>query len=160
MDAVIPWARLIKLIEPHYPKAGNGRQPLGLEKMPLIYFLQQWFDLSEPQAEDAIYDSESMRFAKVELGAGTLAHPGPRRARLPGTQAVVGLHQGQISRPGQEPRPRPDHVRSRQPLPSPASIASRAAELRVVNLLLGATIQAPDRFQAATNLARRRSCSS
>ena len=69
MDAVIPWARLLALIEPHYPTAGNGRQPLGLEKMLRIYFLQQWFNLSDPQAEDAIYDSESMRrFARVELG--------------------------------------------------------------------------------------------
>ena len=68
MDAVIPWSRLLALIEPHYPKAGNGRQPLGLEKMLRIHFLQQWFNLSDPQAEDAIYDSESMRrFARVEL---------------------------------------------------------------------------------------------
>lgn len=68
MDAVIPWATLIALIEPHYPKAGRGRQPLGLEKMLRIYFLQQWFNLSDPQAEDAIYDSESMRrFTRVEL---------------------------------------------------------------------------------------------
>src|ERR1700747_3706203 len=69
MDAVIPWSRLLALIEPYYPKAGQGRQPLGLEKMLRIYFLQQWFNLSDPQAEDAIYDSESMRrFARVELG--------------------------------------------------------------------------------------------
>jgi IS5 family transposase len=69
MDAVIPWETLLGLIEPHYPKAGRGRQPLGLEKMLRIYFLQQWFNLSDPQAEDAIYDSESMRrFARVELG--------------------------------------------------------------------------------------------
>ena len=69
MDAVIPWPRLARLIEPHYPKAGQGRQPLGLEKMLRIYFLQRWFNLSDPQAEDAIYDSESMRrFARVELG--------------------------------------------------------------------------------------------
>lgn len=68
MDAVIPWARLMRLIEPHYPKAGRGRQPLGLEKMLRVYFLQQWFDLSDPAAEDALYDSESMRrFAGVEL---------------------------------------------------------------------------------------------
>ena len=68
MDAVIPWDRLLALIEPHYPKAGNGRQPLGLEKMLRIYFMQQWFNLSDPQAEDSIYDSESMRhFARVEL---------------------------------------------------------------------------------------------
>src|ERR1700751_471217 len=69
MDAVIPWTRLLGLIAPHYPKAGHGRQPLGMEKMLRIYFLQQWFNLSNPQAEDAIYDSESMRrFARVELG--------------------------------------------------------------------------------------------
>jgi len=69
MDAVIPWTRLLALIAPHYPQAGAGRQPLGLEKMLRIYFLQQWFNLSDPQAEDTIYDSESMRrFARVELG--------------------------------------------------------------------------------------------
>jgi IS5 family transposase len=68
MDRVIPWAQLLALIAPYYPKAGKGRQPLGLEKMLRIYFLQQWFNLSDPQAEDAIYDSESMRrFAGVEL---------------------------------------------------------------------------------------------
>lgn len=69
MDAVIPWGELLALIEPHYPKAGNGRQLLGLEKMLRTYFLQQWFNLSDPQAEDALYDSESMRrFAPIELG--------------------------------------------------------------------------------------------
>src|SRR5207249_4432260 len=68
MDRVIPWKDLLAVIEPYYPKAGKGRQPLGLEKMLRIYFLQQWFNLSDPQAEDAIYDSESMRrFAGVEL---------------------------------------------------------------------------------------------
>src|SRR5258705_5614651 len=73
MDAVIPWPRLVRLIEPHYPKAGQGRRPIGLERMLRIYFLQQWFNLSDPQAEDAIYDSESMRrFAGVELGDDTI----------------------------------------------------------------------------------------
>src|SRR5512139_2203525 len=68
MDAVIPWADLLRVIEPHYPKAGNGRQPLGLEKMLRIYFMQNWFNLSDPQAEDSLYDSESMRrFAGLEL---------------------------------------------------------------------------------------------
>src|SRR5882757_571669 len=47
MEAVIPWLRLVRLIEPHYPKAGQGRRPLGLEKMLRIYFLQQWFNLSD-----------------------------------------------------------------------------------------------------------------
>jgi IS5 family transposase len=69
MDAVIPWVELRRLIEPHYPKAGNGRQPLGLEKMLRIYFVQQWFNLSDPQAEDSLYDSESIRrFVRIELG--------------------------------------------------------------------------------------------
>jgi transposase, IS5 family len=68
MNQTIPWKAMIELIEPYYPKAGRGRQPLGLEKMLRIYLLQIWFDLSDPQAEDAIYDSESMRrFAGVEL---------------------------------------------------------------------------------------------
>lgn len=68
MDAIIPWRQVLELIEPHYPKAGSGRPPLGLEKMLRIYFLQIWFNLSDPAAEEAIYDSESMRrFARVEL---------------------------------------------------------------------------------------------
>ena len=69
MDAVIPWVELVALIEPHYPKAGNGRQPIGLEKMLRTYFVQQWFNLSDPQAEDTLYDSESTRrFVGIELG--------------------------------------------------------------------------------------------
>ena len=69
MDQVIPWRRLLAVIAPHYPKAGRGRQPLGLEKMLRIYFVQQWFNLSDPAAEDALYDSESIRrFVGVELG--------------------------------------------------------------------------------------------
>jgi IS5 family transposase len=50
MDAVIPWPGLVRLIEPQYPKAGQGRQPLGLEEMRRIYFSQRWFNLSNPQA--------------------------------------------------------------------------------------------------------------
>ena len=69
MDAVIPWARVLALIAPHYPQAGRGRQPLGLEKMLRLYFVQQWFNLSDPQTEDTLYDSESVRrFVGVELG--------------------------------------------------------------------------------------------
>src|SRR5690606_6684477 len=60
MDRVIPWARLLALVEPHYPKRGRGRPPLGLEKMLRVYFLQHWFNLSDPAAEEALYDSESM----------------------------------------------------------------------------------------------------
>ena len=73
MDAVIPWAPLLALIVPHYPTDGRGRRPLPLETMLRVYFLQQWFDLSDPKAEDMLYDSESMRrFARVELGEDTV----------------------------------------------------------------------------------------
>jgi IS5 family transposase len=69
MEAVIPWKHLNGLIEPHYPKAGNGTQPMPLERMLRIYFMQQWFNLSDPAMEDSLYDSESMRrFAGIELG--------------------------------------------------------------------------------------------
>ena len=69
MDAVVPWATLLGLIEPHYPKAGNGRRPYPLEVMLRIYFLQQWYQLSDPGAEEALYDIQSMRaFAGLELG--------------------------------------------------------------------------------------------
>jgi transposase, IS5 family len=68
MDAVIPWKHLIRLIEPHYPKAGKGTQPMPMERMLRIYFMQQWFNLSDPAMEDSLYDSESMRrFAGIEL---------------------------------------------------------------------------------------------
>ena len=69
MDRVVPWARLVALIEPVYPKAGNGRQPMELESMLRLYFMQQWYALSDPAMEEALYDMESMRrFAGIELG--------------------------------------------------------------------------------------------
>ena len=68
MERVVPWLRLLKLIEPYYPKAGNGRPPMPMETMLRIYFLQQWYSLSDPAAEEALYDIESMRrFAQLEL---------------------------------------------------------------------------------------------
>ena len=57
MEQVMPWAELCVLIEPHYPKQGNGRPPVGLEQMLRIYFLQHWFNLSDPAVEEALYDS-------------------------------------------------------------------------------------------------------
>ena len=69
MDQVIPWKKLVGLIAPHYPVAGNGRPPLGLEKMLRIHFLQHWFNLSDPAMEEALYDSRSMqKFAGITLG--------------------------------------------------------------------------------------------
>src|ERR1700756_2217786 len=51
MDRVVPWPGLCALIEPFYPKPGNGRPPVGVERMLRIYFLQQWFNLSDPAVE-------------------------------------------------------------------------------------------------------------
>ena len=69
MEVVVPWGELEALIEAHYPKAGNGRQPVGLSIMLRVYFLQQWFNLSDPCAEDALYESPVLRgFAGVDLG--------------------------------------------------------------------------------------------
>lgn len=69
MDRVVPWDKLQGLIEPHYPKAGNGRRPMPLERMVRIYFVQQWYGLSDPGMEEALYDIESVRrFAGIELG--------------------------------------------------------------------------------------------
>src|SRR5450755_2008870 len=69
MEQVVPWAELRALIEPYYPKAGNGRPPVGVERMLRIYFLQQWFNLSDPAVEEALYDSAVMRsFVGIDLG--------------------------------------------------------------------------------------------
>ena len=69
MEQVVPWGKLCGLIEAYYPKAGNGRQPVGVERMLRIYFLQQWFNLSDPGVEEALYDSAVMRsFAGIDLG--------------------------------------------------------------------------------------------
>ena len=69
MDRVVPWRELCALIEPVYPKPGKGRSPVGLERMLRIYFLQQWFNLSDSGAEEALYDSLTMRrFAGIDLG--------------------------------------------------------------------------------------------
>jgi IS5 family transposase len=69
MDEVVPWARLLALVEPYYPKPGNGRRPVGLEIMLRAYFVQQWFNLSDPGVEDALYESPVLRrFVGVDLG--------------------------------------------------------------------------------------------
>lgn len=69
MDGVVPWAKFYAMVEPFYPKPGNGRPPIGLERMVRIYLLQQWFNLSDPGAEEALYDSQTLRqFAGIDLG--------------------------------------------------------------------------------------------
>jgi IS5 family transposase len=70
MESIIPWKELVAVIEPHYPNhQGAGRRPVGIERMLRIYFLQHWFNLSDPAAEEALYDSRAMRcFVGVDLG--------------------------------------------------------------------------------------------
>lgn len=71
MERIIPWRDLVEAIEPFYPKPrGAGRRPVGIERMLRIYFLQHWFNLSDPGAEEALYDSRAMRnFVGIDLGA-------------------------------------------------------------------------------------------
>ena len=66
---MVPWPKLCALIEPFYPKPGNGRPPVGVERMLRMYFLQQWFNLADPAVEDALYESAVMRqFVGIDLG--------------------------------------------------------------------------------------------
>jgi transposase, IS5 family len=69
MERVVPWPALCALIAPFYPKPGNGRPPIGVERMLRIYFLQHWFNLSDPAVEEALYDSLALRgFVGIDLG--------------------------------------------------------------------------------------------
>src|SRR6478609_8987711 len=69
MEVVVPWSSLCALIEPHYPSGERGRPPVGIERMLRIYFPQQWFNMSDPQAEDCLYDSVARRnFVGIDLG--------------------------------------------------------------------------------------------
>ena len=69
MDKVVPWDALLALLEPAYPTSGRrGRPPMALSSMLRIHFMQQWYALSDPAMEDALYEIESMRrFAGLEL---------------------------------------------------------------------------------------------
>jgi IS5 family transposase len=69
MEAIVPWTALCEVIEPHYPKVGNGRPPIGLERMLRIHFIQHWFNLADLSCEEALYDSASLRsFVGIDLG--------------------------------------------------------------------------------------------
>ncbi|MHB1960139.1 MAG: IS5 family transposase [Acidobacteriaceae bacterium] len=69
MDKIVPWGGLVALVGPHYPKGESSRPPVGLERMLRLYFLQQWFNLSDPGLEDALYESAALRrFAGINLG--------------------------------------------------------------------------------------------
>jgi IS5 family transposase len=70
MEAVIPWAKLLAVIEPFYPKGERGRPPVGLERMLRVDCLQQGYGLADEALQDALYDSQAMRgFARIDLTA-------------------------------------------------------------------------------------------
>jgi transposase, IS5 family len=69
MEALVPWRQFCAVIEPHYPKAGNGRPPVGLERMLRMYLVANWFNLGDEACEDALYDIPAFRdFCRIDLG--------------------------------------------------------------------------------------------
>ena len=82
MERVVPWSALCALIEPFYPKPGNGRPPVGVERMLRIYFLQHWFNLSDPAVEETLYNSLAMRrFVGIDLYDGRISKCGDAMMR-------------------------------------------------------------------------------
>ncbi len=69
MEVLVPWSEFCALIEPHYPKAGNGRPPIGIERMLRMYLVANWFNLADEACEDALYDIATFRdFCRIDLG--------------------------------------------------------------------------------------------
>jgi len=90
MEQVVPWARLIEVIEPHYPKSGKrGRPPIGLERMLRMYFVQQWYGLADEAVEDAVYDSQALRnFLGIDLSRQSV----PDATTLMGFRHLLEAH--------------------------------------------------------------------
>ena len=90
MEVVVPWARLIGVIEPYYPSGKRGRPPIGLERMLRLYFLQQWYGLADEALEDAIYDSQALRtFVGIDLSVEDV----PDATTLLGFRHLLERHQ-------------------------------------------------------------------
>src|SRR5271170_7998799 len=89
MEQVVPWRELCALVEPHYPKPGNGRTPVGVERMLRIYFLQQWFNLSDGLAGDA-----AVRGGRFGAGAGTGRNQGVQVSAFAGRTSTWGKDSG------------------------------------------------------------------
>ena len=69
MEQIVPWSALCAVLEPHYPKAGKGRPPVGLERMLRMYFVQHWFNLADEACEESLLDSVALRrFVGIDLG--------------------------------------------------------------------------------------------
>ena len=69
MNEIVPWRQLCEVIEPHYPKVGSGRPPVGLKRILRMYFVQHWFNLADEACEEALLDSAALRrFVGIDLG--------------------------------------------------------------------------------------------
>jgi IS5 family transposase len=90
MEQVVLWARLIEVIEPHYPKSGKrGRPPIGLQRMLRMYFVQQWYGLADEAVEDAVYDSQALRqFLSIDLSQQNV----PDATTLTGFRHLLEAH--------------------------------------------------------------------
>ena len=87
MEQVVPWPRLIEVIEPYHPKSGKrGRPPIGLLRM---YFVQQWYGLADEAVEDAVYDSQALRnFMGIDLSRTSV----PDATTLMGFRHLLEAH--------------------------------------------------------------------
>src|SRR5260370_15757938 len=90
MERVVPWAELQALVAGYYPKGENGRPPVGLSIMLRVYFLQQWFNLSDPGAEEALYESPVLRrFVGIALGRA----PAPDESTILQFRHLLATHE-------------------------------------------------------------------
>jgi IS5 family transposase len=89
MDSVVPWDLMIRLIEPAYPKSAVGRPAYALSSMIRVYCMQQWYGLSDPAMEEALYEMASMgRFAGFSLGSGSI----PDETTIPNFRHLLETH--------------------------------------------------------------------
>jgi len=119
METIIPWQELTEVIEPCYPNPpGAGRRPVGVERMLRIDFLQHGFNVSDPGAEEALYDSRAMRhFVGIDLGN----EPVPDETTIGKFRHRMERHRGsafpprQRLSPGERPQGGARHPRGRHP---------------------------------------------
>ena len=89
MEHILPWQNMTAVIEPFYPKAGNGRRPYPLETMLRIHCMQHWYNLSDGAMEDALYEIASMRlFARLSLDSAL-----PDRTTIMNFRHLLEQHQ-------------------------------------------------------------------
>ena len=89
MEHILPWQDMTAVIEPFYPKAGNGRRPYPLETMLRIHCMQHWYNLSDGAMEDALYEIASMRlFARLSLDSAL-----PDRTTIMNFRHLLEQHQ-------------------------------------------------------------------